>query len=386
MTIQAPGALPINTFGIPTVRETVTGEPELIYISGIPLKPWYIPGHGRLWVPIDNTGHAFTVFCRHIADVDELANDGRLVLVDGVTGSGKTSLIHKCVDHLHARLAEALGRPVDPAPRSPEDHWRPRERPAPGICIVDLSDRAEKVAYDDTGELRALDAINRTIFRHVVSGVRSHGHETPDLDRLVTDAADPVDDDHRPAHRLSELYERLSEVLRDRRLFALIVLPYIPLGTPDAHLRFVRGHLNFCERRIVFFAETTEPDLMENMAPTLPWDQRQLVTHLSIGPLRGNDWESFVQARLDLPGLPAAHVIIAPEALARITPENENPHGTVRGLQNDLYALGEIARLDGRDVISDADVIALAHQRLDDERMRRRPPASGQPGQKGPVE
>ncbi|WP_214411922.1 hypothetical protein [Sphaerisporangium fuscum] len=349
----------VNTFGIPVVLNRVGGTSELRYVNGSPLCPWRYRGHWDLYVPVDHTQQAFEEFCEQAADVDELAATGRLVVVSGVEGSGKTALIHRCVYILQRGLAGALG--VDPDQGAAGDKWALRP-PVPGVSVVDLSDEARRVAYDNKGQLCPLDAINQKIFKRVVGDVRKQlSNPAAQLEELASDTSG----------ELVDLYQELSDFLCDREHFMLVILPFVRLGTRQLHVDFLRSYLNFSDRRIVFFAETAEPDVMTSMAPTLSWEERNLVTHLSIGRLDDADCESFVRSRMSRPGLPQEHVIIAPGTLAGVAPDVH--YETVRRLQDSFFQLGEIVRRDGRNEISGDDFKTLEEQRRNDPRLLRRP-------------
>ncbi|MEO3813820.1 hypothetical protein ABGB17_32895 [Sphaerisporangium sp. B11E5] len=350
----------VNTFGIPVMQPQVSGVPRLAYITGTPLCPWRYRGHERLYVPVDETEEAFRHFRGRFGDINMLVRSGHVVVVDGVEGSGKTSLIHRCVHDLRTRLAAELGHPAED-PGDETGLWHPRPA-VPGICVIDLSGDARKVAFDNKSQLHPLETINHNIFKRVLIGVR---------ERFPGDATELAELAGDTRSSLVELYQRLRDFLDDRQLFALVILPYIRLGSKEMHGNFLLSYVTFSERRMVFFAETTEPDLMDTVRLSLTWEEENLVTALSIGPLKDKDSESFVNVWQGRPGLTQPHVIISPETVAEVSPEIHFQR--VRWLQNSLFQLGEIVCRAGRLEISDHDVRALSEQRRSSPELIRRP-------------
>lgn len=324
----------VNPFGIPEMVEQATGDLDLDYVDEVPLRPWRLRGHDRMRLAVDQTDDAFRDFLAQVDDVNDLASGGRLVVVDGIEGSGKTTLIHRCVDDLRTRLAGVLGHTLV----EPDGDWEIRP-PVPGVFIVDLSEYISSIAYDNKGQFRSLEEINRKIFNRVVREVRN-------LVEGPTTALKSLADD--TSGDLADLYQELSELLRRGRQFVMVVLPFINLGPWQLHIDFLRAHLSFCGRRIVFFAETTESDVMKGLRP-LSQHERRRVAHLSVGPLKTDDWKMFVEERMARPDLPPKHVTMASEALAGVPADVQ--YGTVRVLQNSFFELGEIVRRAGRTVI-----------------------------------
>lgn len=70
-----------------------------------PLKPWRHPEHDDYYVPIDHTHEAFSQFQDEMGDLCSLLVHGRLVVVSGQEGCGKTALVNRCAKWLRDGLA-----------------------------------------------------------------------------------------------------------------------------------------------------------------------------------------------------------------------------------------------------------------------------------------
>ncbi|GHJ18314.1 hypothetical protein TPA0908_63090 [Micromonospora sp. AKA38] len=87
----APGHPP-NPFAVPRLGSTD------------PLNPLWYAEHVNYYVPVDNTEASFEQCQGRFADVAHLHHEGRLVLVRGERGCGKTALVNRCAHWLRDRL------------------------------------------------------------------------------------------------------------------------------------------------------------------------------------------------------------------------------------------------------------------------------------------
>jgi energy-coupling factor transporter ATP-binding protein EcfA2 len=75
-------------------------NPFLLPVSGgapaRPLCPWEEPDDDAYYVDIDGVARAFSQFTDRVGDPADLRVDGRFIVVIGSSGSGKTSLVHRC--------------------------------------------------------------------------------------------------------------------------------------------------------------------------------------------------------------------------------------------------------------------------------------------------
>ncbi|MFC5059186.1 hypothetical protein [Saccharothrix xinjiangensis] len=70
-----------------------------------PLRPFDREVHRGYYVPVDGSEQAFEEFQHEMGDLTGLLEDGRLVLVTGESGCGKTALVNRCADWVVRRLA-----------------------------------------------------------------------------------------------------------------------------------------------------------------------------------------------------------------------------------------------------------------------------------------
>jgi len=71
-----------------------------------PLRPWDRPADDDFYVPMDSTQEQFDQFCEEFANPAGLLTAGRIVLVTGDQGCGKTSLIHRCACWIRDELGK----------------------------------------------------------------------------------------------------------------------------------------------------------------------------------------------------------------------------------------------------------------------------------------
>lgn len=71
-----------------------------------PLCPWIDSTHEDYYVPVDQTHEAFEEFKRRMRNLAGLREDGRLVLVMGDSGCGKTALINRCAAWVRSTLEQ----------------------------------------------------------------------------------------------------------------------------------------------------------------------------------------------------------------------------------------------------------------------------------------
>ncbi|TDC01212.1 hypothetical protein E1091_03280 [Micromonospora fluostatini] len=94
-----------------------------------PLNPLWHEEHLDFYVPVDNTEESFTTCQKRFEDLADLHRQGRLVLVSGERGCGKTALINRCAYWLHGRLrADGLGVEVVDLTQEASDSATVRER------------------------------------------------------------------------------------------------------------------------------------------------------------------------------------------------------------------------------------------------------------------
>ncbi|WIX88190.1 hypothetical protein [Amycolatopsis sp. DG1A-15b] len=71
-----------------------------------PLCPWRHPEHRDLYVDLDHTQEAYEEFTQQAATLGSPGEDGKLLLVTGDTGCGKTAVANRCLGWLEKTLAD----------------------------------------------------------------------------------------------------------------------------------------------------------------------------------------------------------------------------------------------------------------------------------------
>jgi energy-coupling factor transporter ATP-binding protein EcfA2 len=240
-----------------------------------PLCPWRVPEHESYYVPVDGTESGFQEFGDALSDYESVERAGRLVLVYGESGCGKTSLINRCV----SRLVDTLPAGIAP-------------------IIVDLT---------------RVSSSTKTVpqrMREVCAELTAYLS-----DRELAEAPVPPPG---PDTSLRTVYRRISEALR--RLPAVLIVLLPPTGDSVGELA---EYADLVQPRIVFFAESSEVEAvkktLDGMHPTL----RDELIVLQVGPLEPEDGWTLVRSRLDRLPPTARTRTVSRETMERATRELE---------------------------------------------------------------
>lgn len=76
---------PINPFTVPDFDSPMQ-----------PLRPFKFPHHDDLYVPVDDSERQYELFQTRMGTLRSLVDDGRIALVGGYSGCGKTALVNRC--------------------------------------------------------------------------------------------------------------------------------------------------------------------------------------------------------------------------------------------------------------------------------------------------
>lgn len=221
-----------------------------------PLCPWTYPWHEDFYVSIDNADEAFADFRRGMGDVTNLDVDGRLVLVSGESGCGKTALTNRCAHWLRETL---------------------RERGTRGE-IIDLTREgvsAQRRTVDEHLRIVSGRLCDELILRH------------PDLfsAEAKTDLRESRDDPNR-------FYPYLSGAL-NQAVVVMVLLPPI-----DTVVGEVLAYAGLARRNLVFFAESAYLDAQQiRQVERSPAAGTPPVV-LRVGALNPGDVRRFVEDRL----------------------------------------------------------------------------------------
>ncbi|GAB3009261.1 hypothetical protein GCM10027184_79030 [Saccharothrix stipae] len=220
-----------------------------------PLRPWHRPSHRDYYVAVDGAEEAFQQFRQDMGDLAVLLEYGRLVLVTGESGCGKTALVNRCADWVAGELARRGMRGV----------------------VLDLTGclpTDQELSIDE----RTVEVCDQ-MFDLLV-----------DHDALRPEAADRLADDRNVPRRV---FPRLGRALRAE--VALIVLLPSPNELVDEVIRYARVLSN---AKVLFLTESAYLGTDE-VADVV----RQLETWvppitLHVGPLDPGDAQRFAEDRL----------------------------------------------------------------------------------------
>ncbi|MFD4668677.1 hypothetical protein ACFWNN_03025 [Lentzea sp. NPDC058450] len=212
-----------------------------------PLCPWRYQAHDELYVDVNHTLAAFQEYTRRMAASENLREDGRLVLVTGESGCGKTALINRCAHWTRDRLAEGGLRGV----------------------VVDLTRDGSRQSVEERMALVAARLLDEL----------THTGLIPRDDLALLDSARP-----------SRLYAGLGNALPGD--VVLIVL----LPPAEEVEQEVVAYAGLARRKLLFFAESSylghaQVLRVRDSSPVPP------IT-LTVGPLNQGDVRRFIEDRL----------------------------------------------------------------------------------------
>lgn len=233
----------MNPYLVPGLEATPNG----------PLCPFHTPEHERYYVPVDSTKEAFEQFQAQIGDLRGLGDEGRLVVVAGQHGCGKTALINRCATWLRDSLAdldincEISSLTQECLTNEPIQHRMDHVFQ----CVVDDLLKREQLSEED--RVRALK-----------------------------ERRDGID----------IAYRFLSSALDSNNVVTIVLLP------PSEDLvKEVERYAQYARKSIVFFAESSFVRAIEMSWPAIHSAGRVPPIRLEVGPLRERDGWLFAEAR-----------------------------------------------------------------------------------------
>lgn len=269
-SVTEPNGLPPNPFEVPDLPQQ----------SLRPLMPWLYREHGAYYVPVDDTQAGYQRFEGFLRKpLQDLTRGGRLVVVTGGSGCGKTSLIHRCVDYVQREINPAM------------------------CAVVDLSTTMEAMGPDADSAAEP-EQIRGYLDRLAHMVMTQLAEEHADFEEPGTAV--------RPAN---SAYAKTSAQLKKINGVAVIILPpfedavvapQAPGGGPARHP--VRHYMNFRHPRMIFFAECLNTDGVTRWHDHISsMAAKEDVLLLRVGPLRRIDRWIFAASRLQQcphPGVP----------------------------------------------------------------------------------
>lgn len=218
------------------------------------LCPWIYRSHRELYVDLDNTGPAFEEFVHAMGDPTALSEYGRLALVTGESGCGKSALVHRCVDWVVEELGGKGLRsmPVD------------LTRVLHGMPEMKIEERLSQ----------ACDSLFTKLLKQHVLKPQDAEYLRPDRDRP------------------DRLYPLVPDALVDDRIL-IILLP-----SPGDLVNEVIRYAALVEPRVLFVLESALFE--ERNVHTIRNTRGALIPPitLNVGPLRPGDAKAFIKDRL----------------------------------------------------------------------------------------
>ncbi|MFF8594198.1 ATP-binding protein [Streptomyces sp. NPDC015220] len=301
-----------------------------------PLAPWHINGHEDLWVDIDHLPSALLTFRNEVGAVVRgirPGEDGRghLVVVSGLPGTGKSSLLHRCVHELvqwldgFAGPADGAGRTREPAgPAEPERPWS-RRGPARSVHVVTVDGQANE------GRGLGSPPGARPLVPQYDMTVRRIAHLI--VEKLCADQEflNAWREQPRPEEKDPYLsWRRLTATLEAKGRALVVIVPHIDWQDEDIARRFLRFCYDRSTRGVVFFVETRRTDVGRDLDAFFTEKERAGITHLRTSALGPQDWGKYLRHWMEVRDIPAPKIVI---------------HDDVLEYQPDTWALVSISKL-----------------------------------------
>ncbi|MEU0893816.1 hypothetical protein [Streptomyces massasporeus] len=231
--------------------------------------------------------------------------------MSGLPGTGKSSLLHRCVHEFVSGLEDPKGGDDDRSDAEPRDEsskpWCRRE-PSGAVSVVPVTgvrNNGRDLESSPSGHTEApeLSTVIDRIFRTVVKALR----QTPGFAEVCgpeIDSTDHFDSWHALTDALAQLGRRLA-----------VIIPHIKWEDQDSRWAFLRFCHQKADRGVVFFVETEYTGLEKEIG--LIFDETQLrgVTHLKTGRLAREDWGRYLRLWMELPDIPSPKVDIHEDLL-----------------------------------------------------------------------
>jgi energy-coupling factor transporter ATP-binding protein EcfA2 len=290
-----------------------------------PLCPWKNPQHRSYYVPVDHSDFQYQDFAQQMGDLGALLGEGRLVLVTGESGCGKTALVHRCADWVVQQVAR----------RRESGELGPNAR---GLvldltgCLPDgpaqsIEDRAAHVCDELFGRLVDNEALRP-------QAVTQLG---PDRDRP------------------RRIYPRLGAALAED--LVLVVLLPTPGELAAEVVQYARA---FAGPKVLFMAESDLLDHDEVADIVLQLEAWVPPLTLHVGALEEGDARMFVQDRLVRHAQVGSYPRMSDEAIAflskwarSVAQLQRTLHGTYESRRNRGLSCGE------DDVVTVDDIVAF---------------------------
>lgn len=314
---------PANPFVLPGMEQS----------PNHPLNHWLEPGHRPYWVDLAQARAALTAFEQTIGKPGVLLSRGLFVVVSGEDGSGKTSLIYRCVARLE-EMAATLKLNLQIADLTQVIPWGP-----------DPTDRT-------TGE-PAVTERAWLVFENLCEEIEHRIGLSHDVSTLFRSATTP-----QIAYRMLSRFLTAQKDARDGDNVVVVLLP-ATRAFPTELVRYAAA----VYPRIIFFAETSlarsqwENELLRAAPSALS---------LRLDNLETEDYVAFAKNRMERhdkyggsPGIPG----IPDTTMRELAGERGRRPMTISELQAALYLTFE-DHLSGAGRITEVTVNAIGRSFL----------------------
>lgn len=247
--------------------------PNATFGEVAPLRPWDIASHDALYANVDHTGVAFETFKSSMQNTSSKSSFGGVILVEGLPGCGKTSLMHRCAHWLEQQIKTET---------TATNH----------VSILDLTSDGLDGADKDT----RITSLYRRVIDELEMNLIFSDQELADLARR-----DNPD----------QGYPFIARLLKNNAKNLIILLP------PSELAAEITKYCALARERIVFFCETASNEVRSFFQNSLASALRPSI-QLQVGALEVADGWEFVKSRLSLlTESGETHIIIDEETMTR---------------------------------------------------------------------
>ncbi|MFF5367245.1 ATP-binding protein [Streptomyces sp. NPDC013187] len=286
-----------------------------------PLVPWKEPDHLHQWVNVDHSGEELKRFVAGWHDLHDLldhvdSGDGRVVLVSGPPGMGKTSLIHRCIHEAQQRVAEAAAGVSD---------LRTVFVPTAGLV-----NDGRRISVGPDGSFAPIELINIRIRREIAKGLLRHDFPEARVRSIVAEQ-DPF-----------QAYEDMKDLLTQHNALLFAVIPHIRWNDAELRTKFLQTCLSAAPPRIVLFVEVSHGSAETGREVAAALSGSAAVTHLALRELDSEDIWRFSRSARASDGGPNG--LVEPDRSSLMAAHSEWRPSDVRELRAVFHSAADALR------------------------------------------